>query len=221
MGIMGTVQSDSTHQRGGREMSNKAVTTHTGRIIEDPPFARFLFNDTRIAWVWVIIRVLLGLSWINSASGKIQNPGWMETGEALKGFWTNAVAIPEQGRPPITYDWYRSFLQGLLDSGSYVWFAKLIAIGELAVGIALIIGAFVGIAAFFGAFMNWNFIMAGSASTNGFLGLAAILLVLAWKVAGYYGADYFLLPWLGTPWRNKEAAPVADAESAPGNVWIS
>ncbi|MBL8046988.1 MAG: DoxX family membrane protein [Anaerolineales bacterium] len=197
------------------------MTTHTGRIIEDPPFARFLFNDTRIAWVWVIIRVLLGLSWINSASGKIQDPGWMETGEALKGFWTNAVAIPEQGRPPITYDWYRSFLQGLLDSGSYVWFAKLIAIGELAVGIALIIGAFVGIAAFFGAFMNWNFIMAGSASTNGFLGLAAILLVLAWKVAGYYGADYFLLPWLGTPWRNKEAAPVADAESAPDNVWIS
>jgi len=55
--------------------------------------------------------------------------------------------------------------------------------------------------------------MAGSASTNGFLGLAAILLVLAWKVAGYYGADYFLLPWLGTPWRNKEAAP--------GNVWTS
>ena len=31
---------------------------------------------------------------------------------------------------------------------------------------ALILGAFTGIAAFFGAFMNWNYIMDGSASTN-------------------------------------------------------
>jgi thiosulfate dehydrogenase [quinone] large subunit len=92
----------------------------------------------------------------------------------------------------------------LLDSGSYVWFAKLVAVGELLVGVALIIGAFVGIAAFFGAFMNWNFIMAGSASTNGFLLVALLLIVLAWKVAGYYGADFFLLRRLGTPWGRGE-----------------
>jgi len=43
------------------------------------------------------------------------------------------------------------------------WFASLVAFGEFLVGAALIVGAFVGIAAFFGALMNWNFIMAGSA----------------------------------------------------------
>jgi drug/metabolite transporter (DMT)-like permease len=69
------------------------------------------------------------------------------------------------------------------------------------IGIALIIGAFVGIAAFFGALMNWNYIMAGAASTNGLLLVVAVLLVLAWKVAGYYGADFFLLRWLGVPWQ--------------------
>ena len=26
-------------------------------------------------------------------------------------------------------------------------------------------------------------------------------LILAWKVAGHFGADYFLLRWLGTPWQ--------------------
>lgn len=182
-----------------------SIVTNKGRIVEDPPFARFLFGDTRMAPVWLVIRVLLGLSWLNSASGKLSNPGWMETGESLKGFWTAAVQIPEAGKPPIAYDWYRSFIQNMLDAGSYVWFAKLIAIGELTIGIALIIGAFVGIAALFGAFMNWNFIMAGAASTNGLLGVAAILLVLAWKVAGYWGADYFLLRWLGTPWRGRKA----------------
>jgi hypothetical protein len=34
-----------------------------------------------------------------------------------------------------------------------------VAYGELLIGIALIGGAFVGIAAFFGAFMNFNFML--------------------------------------------------------------
>lgn len=78
---------------------------------------------------------------------------------------------------------------------------KLVAYGELLVGIALIVGAFVGIAAFFGAFMNWNYLMAGTVSTSPVLFTVAILLILGWKVAGYYGLDRYLLPVLGTPWR--------------------
>jgi uncharacterized protein YjbJ (UPF0337 family) len=42
-------------------------------------------------------------------------------------------------------------------------------VGEVLVGIALIIGAFVGVAAFFVALMNWNYIMVGTASSNGLL----------------------------------------------------
>ncbi|MBK8023690.1 MAG: DoxX family protein [Chloroflexi bacterium] len=178
------------------------------RTVEDPPFARFLFSDTRMSAVWTVIRVLIGLSWLQSGLGKLNNPAWIETGAALQGFWTNAIAMPEQGRPPISFDWYRGFIQGLLDSGSYTWFSKLIVFGEILIGIALIVGAFVGIAAFFAALMNWNFIMAGSASTNGLLLLGAILLVMAWKNAGYFGLDYILLPRLGTPWgrKNREAS---------------
>jgi hypothetical protein len=51
--------------------------------------------------------------------------------------------------------------------------------------------------------MNWNFMMAGSASTNPLLFIAAVGLILAWRIAGYLGADYFLLPWIGTPWSNQ------------------
>lgn len=46
--------------------------------------------------------------------------------------------------------------------------------------------------------MNWNFIMAGS-ETNGLL--LALAVFLAWKVAGYIGADYFLLRFVGVPGR--------------------
>jgi thiosulfate dehydrogenase [quinone] large subunit len=198
-------------------MSEHIVRTTRGTVVEDPPIARLLFSDTRLAPVWAVIRILLGLSWLDAGLHKITDPGWMQTGESLLGFWTRAVAIPEQGRPPIAYDWYRAFIQGLIDSGSYTWFAKLIAVGEVLVGVALIVGAFVGIAAFFGAFMNLNFIMAGSASTNGLLFIAAVLLILAWKVAGYYGADYFLLPRLGTPWgrRTPKEDDISEPRRAP------
>jgi len=81
--------------------------------------------------------------------------------------------------------------------------------------VALIIGAFVGIAALFGAFMNWNFIMAGSASTNGLLLVLAIGLILAWKIAGWYGLDRWLLRWLGTPWPGEGAAPVPAPSGSP------
>jgi thiosulfate dehydrogenase (quinone) large subunit len=49
--------------------------------------------------------------------------------------------------------------------------------------------------------MNWNFMMAGTASTNPLLFAIAIALILAWKVAGYYGLDQYVLPALGTPWQ--------------------
>lgn len=188
------------------------VTTRQGVLINDPPIARLLFNDTRFAPVWLIVRVLLGLQWLTSGLGKLGNPAWMETGTALKGFWTNAVAIPAGGKPAIAFDWYRSFIQGLLDSGAYTWFAKVIAVSETVIGVALIIGAFVGIAAFAGGFLNWNFVMAGTASTNALLFVAAILLMLAWKTAGYWGADRFLLPRLGTPWRVSSKDPAPDLD---------
>lgn len=185
-------------------MSEHVVRNVEGRVIQDPPIARFLFSDVRMAPVWLIARVFVGLTWLNSGIGKLSSPAWMETGEALRGFWQAAIATPETGRPPIAFDWYRDFIQTMLDSGAYTWFAKVVSFSETLVGILLILGAFVGAAAFVGGFMNWNFVMAGSASTNAVLGLAAILLILAWKVAGWWGLDRYLLPFFGTPWQKPE-----------------
>jgi thiosulfate dehydrogenase [quinone] large subunit len=172
------------------------------KVYEDPEFVRTLFSTARFAWLWTIIRVWLGYQWIQAASHKIGDAAWVGGGAGLKGFWEHAVAVPlAPAKPMITFGWYRIFLQYMLDIHAYTWFAKLVAYGELLIGIALILGAFVGIAAFFGGLMNWNFMMAGTASTNPLLFVVAILLVLAWKVAGYYGLDHYLLPAIGTPWK--------------------
>jgi thiosulfate dehydrogenase [quinone] large subunit len=172
-----------------------------GNEIQDPPIARFLYGSTKMGLIWLAVRVFVGFQWLNSGYGKLYNAGWMGDGSALKGFWTNAVKIPEGAKPAITFDWYRSFLQYLLDVEAYTWFAKVIVISEVAIGICLIVGFFTGLAAFGGALLNFNFLMAGTASTNPLLFLLAINLMLAWKVAGYYGADAVLLRNLGTPWQ--------------------
>jgi thiosulfate dehydrogenase (quinone) large subunit len=181
-------------------------------VVEDPPIARALFGDTRLSWLWLLVRLYLGYSWITASLHKFEDPAWMVTGTALKGFWTGAVGTPEKAGL-ITFSWYRDFLTMLLNGNHYVWFAKVVAVGEMAIGVALVLGAFVGVAAFFGGFMNWNFMLAGTASTNPVLFVLAVLLILAWKTAGFWGLDRVLLPILGTPWQ-AGAAFVPETEGA-------
>ncbi len=202
-------------------MSDVKITNpllHKERIVKDPPVAKNLFNSVYAALLWLPIRIWVGYQWLEAGLAKVSNPAWVGGGTALKGFWTGAIAVPATGRPAIAFAWYRSFLQFLLDAQAYTWFAKVIAYSELVVGVALIIGAFTGIAAFAGGIMNWNYIMAGSASTNGLMFALAVGLILAWKVAGYIGADYFLLPLIGTPWgREKKAAAAPSGATEPAS----
>jgi thiosulfate dehydrogenase [quinone] large subunit len=176
------------------------------RVVEDPPLARFLFADTRLAPLWLVVRLYVGYAWLDAGWHKIMDTGattnYIIDGKGILAFWQRIAAIPAApAKPVITYDWYRNFIQFMIDNHWEGFFGKLIAFSETSVGIALIIGAFVGLAAVAGAFMNLNFMLAGSASTNPVLLLLGFLLVLAWKTAGYIGLDRWLLPLLGTPWQ--------------------
>ena len=64
-------------------------------LVSDPPIAKSLFGSTRWAWIWLLMRLYLGYQWLTAGWGKLENPGWMQTGEALKGFWQKAAAVPE------------------------------------------------------------------------------------------------------------------------------
>ncbi len=116
------------------------------------------------------------------------------------------VTTPRQVDTRLDRRNYRNFLQFLIDTGSAGWFSYVIVFGELAVGIGLILGAFVGLAAAGGLLMNLAFMLAGTTSTNPVLAILGVLLILAWKNAGYVGLDRYLLPLLGTPW--KQTKPV-------------
>jgi thiosulfate dehydrogenase [quinone] large subunit len=195
-------------------------TSMTPGQVEDPVSWRLLLGNVFFALFWLPVRFFVGRDWLSAGWHKVTDPEWTQSGVALQSYWERAAAIPESGRPPITYDWFRQFLQYMLDNGWYTWFAKLIAWGEVLVGLGLLVGALVGIAAFFGTVMNFSFMLAGSASSNPVLFGLAVFLVLAWKVAGFWGLDRWLLPALGTPWQRGplvDRAPIED-RPAPGNL---
>jgi thiosulfate dehydrogenase [quinone] large subunit len=184
--------------------------------VEGPAFTRYLFSNTRAGLFWLPIRIFLGFEWLEAGWHKLTGTGWIDGGASLLGYWQGAVKIPEApARPSITFEWYRSFLQFLIDNHAQGWFAWLITLGEIAVGLGLLLGALVGIAAFFGALMNMSFLLAGSASVNPVLFTFAVGLMLAWKVAGYYGIDRYLLPRLGVPWHARVDTAQPSIRSAP------
>jgi thiosulfate dehydrogenase [quinone] large subunit len=184
--------------------------------VHGPRFARFLFNNTQAGLFWLPIRLFLGFAWLEAGFHKLTSDGWINNGgSSLAGFWQGAVKVPETGSAKITYDWYRDFISTLLAGHHEQWFAWVITFGEMAVGIGLLLGLLTGVAAFFGALMNMSFLLAGSSSSNPVLFTFAIGLILAWKVAGYYGLDRYLLPLLGTPWR---PGPVKNRTTPPAVV---
>ncbi len=173
--------------------------------IPEPKVSRVIFADTRLAWLWLIVRLFVGWQWFSAGLEKVQSSAWVgsSAGSALKGFLSGSLA-KTAGAHPDVQGWYASYLQGFVIPHAAV-FSNIVAFGELLVGIALVIGAFTGVAAFFGIFMNASYLFAGTVSTNPILLLLGIFLLLAWRVAGWYGADKYLLPLIGTPWQKGKA----------------
>lgn len=47
--------------------------------------------------------------------------------------------------------------------------------------------------------MNASFIFAGTAGANPLMFILAIAIMMAWRVAGYWGLDRWVLPAVGVP----------------------
>jgi thiosulfate dehydrogenase [quinone] large subunit len=168
---------------------------------EDPPVARALFGHVRWAWIWLILRLYAGWQWLQAGWEKLHDPTWTgaKAGTALSSFVNHSLTLTG-GAHPSVQGWYAWFLQHAILPYTSNW-TYVVSWGEFLVGVALILGIFTGIAAFFGSFMNMNYLLAGTLSINPILFVTALLLMLAWKTAGWWGLDRWILPALGTPWR--------------------
>ena len=200
---------------------NKSIT------YEEPGFAKWLFASPAAGGIWLVARIWLGYQWLHAGWEKVAGysggtfswkltftqESWLRSSAGLKGFAGFALQGAGGEHAAVNYGWYASFLRYISHSGG--WLAPVIAIGEVAIGIGLILGILTGVSAFFGATLTTSFGLAGIAGVNPLFFVVEVFLVLAWRNAGYYGVDRVLLPALGTPWepgklfrRGRSPAPV-------------
>jgi thiosulfate dehydrogenase (quinone) large subunit len=142
-------------------------------------------NGTKMAVVWTILRIWLGLQWIEAGYYKIKS------GFEVSGFLQGAIANPTvQG-------WYAGFLEGFA-LPNVEFFNILIPWGEFLVGLGLILGLVTIPALIAGAFMNINFIMSGVglSSPDSKLFAVAMLLLFIGKGRYYLGLDRFVIPYI-------------------------
>ena len=136
-----------------------------------------------------LTRVILGIYWIGMATVGVQklNAEWF--GPGIGEWLAKALA----GNP---YPWYASFLREVVVPNQAL-FAGLVLVGELAVGLALIVGLLTPPAALVSFFMNANFWLAFNWFETGFIpwpalyyvvALAMIILALA-RAGRCYGLD--------------------------------
>ncbi|WP_412029060.1 DoxX family membrane protein [Deinococcus yunweiensis] len=177
-------------------------------VVHETALSRFLFADTRLSPLWLALRLYVGWTWLQSGWHKVGDPAWVgaNAGQAVSGFLRGALG-KAAGETPQVSGWYAWFIENVALPNAAL-FSYLVAFGEVAVGVALILGLFTGIAAFMGGLMNANYLLAGTLSTNPLLFILATWLVLGWRVAGWLGVDRWVLPRLG----------VQVSEGAPGRT---
>lgn len=165
----------------------------------EPKISQFLFASKYMAPFWTVVRVYLGWLWLDAGWHKVSDPRWVGegAGTAVSGFLNRAIGLSTGDSPSVT-GWYAWIVENIFLPIAPVM-SYLVAFGEVLVGLALIVGFLTGLVAFLGGLMNVAFMLAGTLSSNPIMFLLATWMVLAWRIAGYYGLDYWVLPWLGAP----------------------
>lgn len=187
--------------------------------IEEPRVALWLFASPAASVIWLVARMWLGYEWLKAGWEKVfgaGNAAWMHGGAAVKGFATGAIqASKAPDHPQVAYGWWVSFLHYVRDNSA--WIAKLVAVGEVVIGVALLLGLFTGIFAFLGVVLNFSYVFSGVAGVNPAFIVVGLFLVLAWRNAGWLGADRVVLSALGTPWHPGKLLDRHAAEQPEGN----
>lgn len=139
-------------------------------------------------WLLTVLRVYIGYKWITGGWGKLTG------GFDASGFLQGALAQAGGDHPAVQPLW-ANFLEHFAIPNVGI-FNVLVPIGEFAVGLGLILGMFTTFAALMGMVMNFAFLFSGTVSTNPYLILAEIFIVVAALNAGKIGLDRWVIPYL-------------------------
>ncbi len=185
-------------------------------LVETWPWTRTLFAERNSVSgvLWLVVRVLLGWQWLDAGIGKFGSYGAWRSGAAVQGFAKGALGNMTGAHPAViggTFGWNKAWLTWVANSG-YRWIGPVVPFIEVTVGTLLVLGLFTGIAAALGLLLNVSFLFAGNAGVNPAFALTAIAIIAAWRVAGHFGLDHWVLPVVGVPW-NRPQTPSEPASA--------
>jgi thiosulfate dehydrogenase [quinone] large subunit len=156
----------------------------------------WLYRSRQASVIWLVVRLWLGYQWLNAGYQKIWGAEraafGVGGGAGVKGFASAGVAGSATGKGGASYGWWAAFLHNFVIPNAS-WIAKLVSLGELLIGVALILGLLTGFAAAAGLLLNLTYMFSGSAGVNPMYGVLALLLILAWHNSGWIGLDRFVL----------------------------
>jgi thiosulfate dehydrogenase [quinone] large subunit len=162
--------------------------------------ADWLYRSKAASVLWLVARLWLGYGWLNAGYQKLWGSEkaafWNGGGAGVKGFATAGVTGSASGKGGASYGWWAAFLHNFVIPNAS-WIARLVTVSELVIGAALILGLFTGAAAVAGLSLNLIYLFTGSAGVNPAYAIVAVLLILAWRNAGYLGLDRFVLARTG------------------------
>jgi len=188
--------------------------------MEDPQRLRvsdWLFRSHQASVLWLLVRIWLGYQWISAGYQKIwgseRSAFWFGGGTGVKGFATAGVAGSTAGKGTgASYGWWAGFLHNFVIPNS-AWIGKFISLTEILIGVAILLGFLTGAAAAAGLSLNLVYMFTGSAGVNPMYGILSVLLVLAWRNAGWFGLDPIALP----AWRRLRLRAI-DSAPTPGTA---
>jgi uncharacterized membrane protein YphA (DoxX/SURF4 family) len=157
--------------------------------------ARWPFASRFASPLWLGLRIYLGMIWLQFGHAKVQG-GWL-AGDALRPL----LAAVAQGQTPAPFGFYRHVAGALVASGADRVLSVAIPLAELAVAAAFFSGLLLAPAALGAVLLNLNLILSGIATWafDGRIILLQLLLLGAWRVAGYLGLGHVIAPRVRRP----------------------
>ncbi len=163
-------------------------------------FSRFEMLLQNHKAILLPLRFFIALGWLRACAEKLSSSGWT-SGEVLYSFLVRA-----QGNTPFRF--YGDLIEQVFLSNIEI-LSLLVAAGQGAIGLALLLGVMSQAALLLGIFLNLNFIFAGVINPSVFYIMIEFVLLTS-HVGALFGFDAYFSRSIKLPWLIAQSQPSRD-----------
>ena len=177
-----------------------------------PSVVQWLTTSKIVAVGWLAMRVWLGIMWMQAGWAKLfgaENAYFLHNnGAGVAGFAAHGTAA---------YSWWGSFLHSFVVPNAG-WIGVVVALGEFAIGVGLVLGLFTRAAAIASLLLLFTYVMSGTASVCAFYALFAIVILATWRTSSWIGLDGVIANYRQ---RHHESRVVAHSSGVAGTAAVN